>query len=127
MENCLRIRVSGADATIEWSQETPTRLIVRPIGKPAELRTPNGPGTLPLARRASRIVAGHPEGFHEGFATIYSDAAEAMAARRVGLDPDPLAMHFPTAWDGALGVKFVEAVIQSSQNASAWTNAMLES
>lgn len=126
MENCLRIRVSGSAATLEWSQETPTRLVVRPIGRPAEIRTPNGPGTFPLARRASRIVAGHPEGFHEGFANLYSDAAEAIAARRAAMAPDPLAMHFPNARDGAIGVKFVEAVIQSSENDGAWTAATLE-
>ena len=62
----------GTRGTIEWMQELPTQLSFKPLGAPAEIRTPNGPGTLPLARRSSRIVAGHPEGFHEGFANIYS-------------------------------------------------------
>ena len=74
----------------------------------------NGPGTLPLAARASRMIAGHPEGIHEGFATTYSDAAEAIACRRAGQEPDPLTLHFPNAVDGVLGVKFVEATMQSS-------------
>ena len=64
-------------------------------------------GRLPLAARSSRIVAGHPEGFPEGFANIYSDAAEAIAARRAGVEVDPLAMTFPNAEDGTLGVIFV--------------------
>lgn len=126
VENDLRIRVSGTRGTIEWEQETPTRLIFRPLDGPAQIRTPNGPGTLPLAARASRIVAGHPEGFHEGFATIYADAAEAIAARRAGTVADPLALSFPTAADGVLGVRFVEAAIASSDAAGAWTSARME-
>ena len=63
-------------------QETPQALTFKPLGAPQQFRTPNGPGTLPLAKRACRIVAGHPEGFHEGFANRYSDAAAVIAARR---------------------------------------------
>ena len=124
VENCLRIRVSGTLGSIEWLQEEPTRLVFRPLVGPAEIRTPNGPGTLPLAARASRIVAGHPEGFHEGFANVYSDAAEAIAARRAGLPVDPLALHFPNAADGALGVVFVDAAVASSADDGAWTGAL---
>ena len=121
VENCLRLRASGTRGTVEWMQEVPTQLVFRPAGSPAQIRTPNGPGTLPLAARASRIVAGHPEGFHEGFANVYSDAAEAIAARRAGRDPDPLAMHFPNAFDGLMGVAFVDAAIRSSTDNGAWT------
>jgi predicted dehydrogenase len=121
VENCLRLRVSGTKGTVEWMQEAPTQLAYKPLGLPAEIRTPNGPGTLPLAKRASRIVAGHPEGFHEGFANVYSDAAEAIAARRAGVEPDPLALVFPNALDGVKGVAFVEAAISSSANGGAWT------
>jgi hypothetical protein len=74
-----------------------------------------------LAARASRIVRGHPEGFHEGFANLYTDAAEAIAARRAGVEPDPLALHFPMADDGVLGVAFVDAAIASSAAGGAWT------
>jgi predicted dehydrogenase len=121
VENCLRIRVSGTRGTVEWMQEQPTVLVFKPMAGPAELRTPNGPGTLPLAARASRIVAGHPEGFHEGFATIYADAAEAIAARRSGTPVDPLALHFPTAQDGVMGIAFVEAALASSAAGGTWT------
>ena len=122
VENCLRIRVSGTRGTIEWMQEVPTQLVFKPLGAPSEIRTPNGPGTLPLSARASRIVAGHPEGFHEGFANLYSDAAEAIAARRCGTSADPLALHFPNAVDGVKGVAFVEAAITSSLSNGAWTS-----
>lgn len=84
VENCLRIRVSGTQGSVEWMQEFPQALTFKPLHGPSQNRTPNGPGTLPLSARSSRIVAGHPEGFHEGFANIYSDAAEAIAARKIG-------------------------------------------
>jgi predicted dehydrogenase len=120
VENALRIRVSGSLGSLEWQQECPQALTFKPLGAPSQNRTPNGPGTLALAARSSRIVAGHPEGFHEGFANLYSDAAEAIAARRSGIDVDPLALHFPNSLDGLLGVQFVAAVIQSSTNDGAW-------
>ena len=121
VENCLRIRVSGTRGSLEWLQEHPQVLHFKPLGAPAEVRTPNGPGTLPLAARSSRIVAGHPEGFPDGFANLYSDAAEVIAARRAGRSADPLALHFPTAADGLRGVRFIDSVLASSDRNGAWT------
>ena len=120
VENSLRIRVSGTLGSLEWLQEIPQILAFKPLDGPAQTRTPNGPGTLPLAAHASRIVAGHPEGFPAGFANIYRDAAEAIAARRSGKKANPLSMYFPTSLDGLLGVKFIDSVIQSSQKNGAW-------
>jgi predicted dehydrogenase len=120
VENCLRIRVSGTRGTLEWMQEFPQVLTFKPLQGPSQNRTPNGPGTLPLAARASRIVAGHPEGFHEGFANLYSDAAEVIAARRTGTPVDPLALYFPNSMDGLLGVRFVHSVIASSLAGGNW-------
>lgn len=122
VENCLRIRVSGTKGTLEWMQEVPQALTFKPLNAPSQTRTPNGPGTLPLSARSSRIVAGHPEGFHEGFANIYADAAEAIAARRSGQSADPLALHFPNSLDGLLGVRFVNSVIASSKANSKWVS-----
>ena len=120
VENCLRIRVSGTQGTLEWMQEFPQALTFKPLKGPSQNRTPNGPGTLPLSARSTRLVAGHPEGFPEGFANIYSDAAEAIAARRAGKQADPLALYFPNSWDGLLGVRFVNSVIESSNANGKW-------
>jgi predicted dehydrogenase len=120
VENCLRIRVSGTKGTLEWMQEFPQALTFKPLHGPSQNRTPNGPGTLPLSTRSSRIVAGHPEGFHEGFANIYSDAAEAISARRTGKQPNPLALYFPNSWDGLLGIRFINSVVQSSNANGKW-------
>lgn len=120
VENCLRIRVSGTQGTLEWMQEFPQALTFKPLKGPSQNRTPNGPGTLPLSARSTRLVAGHPEGFPDGFANIYSDAAEAIAARRAGKQADPLALYFPNSWDGLLGVRFVNSVIESSNANGKW-------
>lgn len=121
VENGLRIRISGSLGSLEWFQEHPQVLQFKPLDAPAQVRTPNGPGTLPLAARASRIVAGHPEGFHEAFANLYTDAADAIAARRSGQAADPMALHFPNAGDGLQGIRFVTAALASSNNQGAWT------
>ena len=120
VENSLAIRVCGTKGTFEWNQEIPQRLVFKPIDGPAQIRTPNGPGSTPLAARSTRIVKGHPEGFPEAFANLYSDAAEAIAARRAGQSADPLALNFPTSQDGLRGVKFVAAVIASSAGKGQW-------
>jgi predicted dehydrogenase len=121
VENGLRIRISGSLGSLEWQQEHPQILQFKPLDAPAQVRTPNGPGTLPLAARASRIVAGHPEGFHEAFANLYTDAADTVAARRSGQAADPLSVLFPNAHDGLQGIRFVTAALASSNNQGAWT------
>jgi predicted dehydrogenase len=121
VENCLRIRVSGSQGSLEWMQEIPQALTFKPLKGPSQNRTPNGSGTLPLSARSTRLVAGHPEGFPDGFANIYSDAAEAIAARRAGKQPDALALYFPNSWDGLLGVRFVNSVLESSNANGRWT------
>ena len=122
MENSLKIRVSGTGGSLEWWQEVPQRLNFYPLGRPAEVRTPNGPGTLPPSSRVCRVVAGHPEGFPEGFANIYADAAEAIAAALTGTKPDPLATWYPTARDGLEGMRFTMACLESSGNGGKWTS-----
>ena len=72
------------------------------------------------------MPAGHPEGYIEGFANVYRDAAELIAARRAGRAPRPAAVALtPNVLDGARGVAFIEASVASSQNNGAWTSARI--
>ena len=121
VENTLSIRVSGSRGTLEWSQETPQRLRYKPIDAPMQTITPNGPGVLPIAARASRIVKGHPEGFTEAFANLYRDAADAIASRIAGASPEPNPLY-PTSLDGLRGLQFVEAVLRSSSLDGGWVS-----
>lgn len=119
----LRIRVYGADAGLEWHQEDPEHLTVRPADGPPR-RLARGAGYLsPAAAHASRIGLGHPEGFFEAFATVYRDIADAVVERRHGVSADPLSRTWPDAGDGVLGVAFVEAAVASHRAGGAWTDA----
>ena len=90
------------------------------------LITRGGSGSGAAAGHATRIPAGHPEGYLEGFAQIYRDVAEQIQARWQGRAPDPLACTVPTVEDGARGMKFIEAVVESSRADGRWTDARLD-
>jgi len=118
-ENALRLRVYGSKGGLEWAQEDPNYLWFTPLGEPKRLITRNGAGAGPEAGRVSRVPAGHPEGYLEAFASIYSEVAHAIEARRAGR-PTPDGVMFPTIDDGVAGVAFVDACVRSSARNSAW-------
>ncbi|MEM1005148.1 MAG: Gfo/Idh/MocA family oxidoreductase [Pseudomonadota bacterium] len=118
-ENALRLRVYGDKGGLEWSQEDPNYLWFTPYGEPKRLITRNGSGAGDAATRLGRVPPGHPEGYLEGFANIYSEAAHAIEAHRAGRTCDS-AVIYPTVQDGLKGVKFVAACVQSSARNAAW-------
>jgi predicted dehydrogenase len=118
-ENALRLRVFGTKGGLEWAQEDPNRLWFTPLGAPKRLITRAGAGAGPEAARMTRIPSGHPEGYLEAFANIYSEAARALRARLSGTPLDP-AVLYPTVADGVAGVAFVDACIRSSRRNGAW-------
>lgn len=118
-ENALRIRVYGESGGLEWAQEDPNYLWHTPFGEPKRLITRNGAGSGEASARMSRIPPGHPEGYLEGFANIYSEAAAAIIAARTGEAP-PADVIYPTVYDGLKGVQFVSACVTSSKRNAAW-------
>ena len=118
-ENALRVRVYGEKGGLEWAQEDPNYLWYTPFGEPKRLLTRNGAGAGEAAARVSRIPPGHPEGYLEGFANIYTEAAEAIIAARTGA-PAPEHVVYPTVQDGLKGVQFVSACVRSSARNAAW-------
>ncbi|HKA58113.1 MAG TPA: Gfo/Idh/MocA family oxidoreductase [Gemmatimonadales bacterium] len=125
-ENGLRLRVYGEKAGLEWSQEHPNQLRSSPVGQPPRVLSRGGPSLGPAASRATRIPSGHPEGYLEGFANLYRDLAEQIRARRAKRAPDKAALLVPTVEDGAHGVKFIHAAVESSAKNGAWVNLKLE-
>ena len=123
-ENGLRLRVYGTKAGIEWEQENPNYLWVTPLGAPRYRLTRGGPGTGAAAARVTRVPSGHPEGYLEGFANIYAEAARAILARREGGALDP-AVTFPGLKEGLEGVAFVDACVRSSRRDAAWVSLNL--
>ena len=120
LENGLRLRMFGTRAGIEWAQENPNYLTVMPLNKPQTRLTRGGHGSGPEAARLTRVPAGHPEGYLEGFANIYAEAARAIIARRDGTPLDK-AVTFPGVKEGLEGVAFVDACVRSSKRNGAWT------
>jgi predicted dehydrogenase len=120
-ENALRLRVYGEKGGLEWAQEDPNYLWFTPYNKPKRLITRNGAGAGDAANRLSRVPPGHPEGYLEGFANIYGEAAEAILAFRKGSSPDA-SVVYPTVHDGLNGVKFVAACVQSASRNAAWVS-----
>lgn len=118
-ENALRLRVYGEKGGLEWSQEDPNYLWHTPFEEPKRLITRQGAGAGAAAERMSRIPPGHPEGYLEGFANIYSEAAAAILAARNG-DPCPAEVIYPTIEDGLKGVQFIDACVRSSARDAAW-------
>jgi len=124
--NNLSLKVYGTKAGLEWAGETPEFLRFTPYGEPTRILQRGGPANTAEARRGSRMPAGHPEGYVEGFANLYRDAAELITARRAGRAPDPAALAAtPDVVDGARGLAFIEAAVASSRKNGAWTSARL--
>jgi predicted dehydrogenase len=120
-ENGLKVRVYGTKGGLEWVQADPNYLWYTPFGQPKQLITRGGAGAGPAAARVTRIPSGHPEGYLEGFANIYTEAAKAIRAVRRKGGKVPKDVVFPTVEDGVAGVAFVEACVKSSKKNGAWT------
>ena len=121
-ENNLRLRVFGDRAGLDWRQEDPNYLWMTPLGAPPQLLRRGGAGAGPVAAHATRTPAGHPEGYLEGFAQLYADLAELIAARRDGRSPDPAATLVPGVEDGVEGVRFIDAALKSSRANAKWVS-----
>lgn len=116
-ENRLSMRLYGTRAGLEWHQQEPNTLILKPAGKPWELlRT--GQGYMAQSARAmTRTPGGHPEGYLEAFANIYR--AFMQDVRRVGRSEPPV-LDYPGARDGVRGLQFVAQAVASAQAGSVW-------
>jgi predicted dehydrogenase len=119
-ENGLKIRVYGTKGGLEWVQADPNYLWYTPFGEPKRLITRGGAGSNAAAARVTRVPPGHPEGYLEGFANIYTEVARAIKAKRAGKKPDK-DVQFPGIEDGVAGMAFIEACVKSSAKNGKWT------
>jgi predicted dehydrogenase len=118
--NDLRLRVYGEKAGLHWRQEEPERLWLARLGEPPELVRRAGAGADAAAAHATRLPAGHPEGYVEAFAQLYTDLAEQIAARCEGRPADPAALLVPGVEAGVDGARFIAAALDSSRRNAAW-------
>ncbi|WP_238364598.1 Gfo/Idh/MocA family protein [Mesobacterium pallidum] len=120
-ENALRLRVHGTKGGIDWAQENPNVMTFTRYGEPRQMLTRAGAGATPAGLRGTRTPGGHPEGYLEGFATIYAEAAALVRHANDGT-PLPEGVHTPDIEDGLLGMRFIAACIDSSSKDAAWTD-----
>ncbi len=119
-ENDLRLRVYGDGGAVDWSQQEPNSLWIRHGERPAELVRTAGPSLGALARAGTRVPAGHPEGYIEAFANLYSDfAAQVRAFGRGGGAAAPTGVV--PGIDAALrGMAFIETAVAASASERKW-------
>ncbi|WP_233873666.1 Gfo/Idh/MocA family protein [Paraburkholderia adhaesiva] len=118
-ENALRLRVYGTKGSLAFDQETPNVLWVTPLGGTAQ-RLTRGRVNSGEAQHATRVPAGHPEGYLEAFAQLYLDAALQIEALDAGLPVPPESRLLTTVDDGVAGHRFMETVLKSSAADGKW-------
>jgi predicted dehydrogenase len=123
-ENDLRLEIDGTRGSLEWRQEEPNRMWFRVNGQPHRLftRDPAAGHSSNSARLASRLPAGHPEGFLQAFANVYTAAYADMIARASGQKWTESQRLYPNVEDGVEGVRFVAQCVASSRDNGAWKN-----
>ena len=120
-ENNLKLRIFGEKAGIEWSQENPNQMSFTKFEYPKTILTRSGAGSNKSGLRISRIPAGHPEGYLEAFATLYSEAAHLVRNSNYGISL-PEGIDVPDIKAGMEGMRFINACIISSRLNAKWTS-----
>ncbi len=118
-ENALSIRIYGSKAGLAWRQMEPNTLVFKQPGQPEQLLRTGLPYMSAEAQAATRLPAGHPEGYLEAFANIYLLAIADI--KRVETGEPPLG-GYPTVYDGLRGMQFITKVVESSQKGGIWTD-----
>ena len=114
-ENGLKIRVYGTKGSVEWLQDDPNNLKFTELNKPTKIITRASNQVSNFSLESSRVAAGHPEGFFEAFANIYTEFADSIVLKKKNKD-----IKFPSIDDGVKGIKFIFAAKKSSNNNSKW-------
>ncbi|MFM5855261.1 Gfo/Idh/MocA family protein [Aeromonas rivipollensis] len=118
-ENRLQIRLYGDKAGLIFRQEAPNELWLTPLGG-ASQRLTRGRVESDAVRHASRVPAGHPEGYLEAFAQLYTDAALQIHALAAGEAPPPESLALTTVEDGVAGMRFIETSLASHAADGRW-------
>ncbi len=119
-ENNLTIRIWGTEGSLEWHQEHPNYLTYWREDAPIQVMSRGSGYLCEAADRASRLPTGHPEAFIEAFGNVYLNATDTMRAKLLGREPSALERDFPTVYDGARGVYFIERVVESARSDQKW-------
>lgn len=118
-ENNFTISIYGEEGALHWSQENPNYARFSKIGSADQIITRGGVIQNKNSYAPIRIPPGHPEGYLEGFAQIYSDVADIILNHK---DKNDLLSLLPGGESGLQIMKFINASVNSSKNNSIWTD-----
>jgi len=116
--NALSFRVFGDRASVGWHQERPERLEYARLGEATRTLVRGDPSAGAAAARASRVPAGHPEGYLEAFAQLYREASDLLSAWPDRPPGDTVA-DLPGLREGVRGMQFIEAALESDRSGAA--------
>ncbi len=119
-DNGLRVRIYGTKGSLEWAQEDPNYVRISCLDKPTEILSRGRDDLYSHAQNYSRIPAGHPEGYFEAFANIYSTFITALNKKLAGESLSKEELDFPGVDEGVQGVKFIEKCVESSKKGAVW-------
>ncbi len=118
-ENNFTISIYGEKGALHWAQENPNYARFSQVGKADQIITRGGAIQNQNSYAPIRIPPGHPEGYLEGFAQIYSDAADIILNDK---NKNELLKLLPGGDAGLQIMKFINASVNSSNNNSIWTD-----
>ena len=116
-ENQFKLRVYGSQGCLEWAQQEPENLLLKTNDSAMKTLRRGWAELDDSVKGLLRLPAGHPEGFIEAFANIYTDFAAAIAAK---IENRPYTGLFPNEETGVRGMNFIETVVASSKQNGAW-------
>ena len=119
-DNGLRLRVYGSKGAVEWFQETPNTARLSLLDRPTATLSRGRDPLSPRAQALSRIPSGHPEGYFEAFANVYSTYIAALGKKLRGEPLSPADLDFPGLDEGVRGVRFIEKCVESSSKGAVW-------
>jgi predicted dehydrogenase len=121
-DNALKVRIFGTKGSVEFEQENCNYLKVAKKGKPPQIYS-RGCGYISSEAAAFlRIPSGHPEGYYEAFANIYSSFADALIKKLSGAKVDESKAGYPTVDMGIDGVRFITKTVESVSKGNVWVD-----
>ena len=96
-ENNFSVAIYGDKGALKWSQENPNYATFSQVGEASQIITRGGSIKVEGSEANVRIPAGHPEGYLEAFAQIYSDAADVIQNKK---NKEELLKMLPNIDDG---------------------------
>ena len=118
-ENNFSLSIYGDKGSLKWSQENPNYATLSKVGNANQIITRGGSLAQEGSLSNPRIPAGHPEGYLEAFAQIYSDAADVIQNSN---NKEELLKILPGIQEGLHIMQFINATVDSSKNNSIWTD-----